>query len=65
MTDCNASMIELLFRHKNAVDAITAFSSLHPSCDDIHPLVAALSENLEASFKDLFLATSLAESSTR
>lgn len=64
MTDTNLTMIELLTRHKNAVDAITAFSCMHPSCDDLHPLIALLSENLEVTFAHLYLATSVSDSST-
>ena len=51
MTDTNSTMLTLITRHQNAVEAFTAFASLHPLDDDLHPLIELLSANLEASFQ--------------
>ncbi len=54
MTDSDVSMIELILAHREAVEAITAFSSIHPMDDELHALVALLSANLEGSFNRLY-----------
>lgn len=53
MTDTNPTMLDLITRHQKAVEAFTAFASLHPLDDDLHPLIELLSANLEASFLDI------------
>ncbi len=53
MTDKNSSMITVLKGDQKAVEAFTAFASLHPLDDDLHPLIELLSANLEASFLDI------------
>lgn len=53
MTDTNPIMLDLITRHQNAVEAFTAFASLHPLDDDLHPLIQLLSANLESSFMDI------------
>ncbi|EGG5072129.1 MULTISPECIES: hypothetical protein [Enterobacteriaceae] len=53
MTDTNPTMLAMITRHQNAVEAFTAFASLHPLDDDLHPLIELLSANLEASFLDI------------
>jgi len=49
MTVSNVTIDQAIFAHRDAVNALSAFSSLIPSNDDIHPLVAVLTSNLEAS----------------
>ncbi|WP_201525834.1 hypothetical protein, partial [Enterobacter cloacae] len=53
MTDMNPTMLDLIIRHRKAVEAFLAFSSIHPLDDDLHPLIELLSANLEASFLDI------------
>ena len=54
MTDTNSTMLDLIIRHRKAVEAFLAFSSIHPLDDDLHPLIELLSANLESSFLDIY-----------
>lgn len=54
MTDMNPTMLDLIIRHRKAVEAFLAFSSIHPLDDDLHPLVELLSANLGDSFRDIY-----------
>ncbi|EMJ3032877.1 hypothetical protein V7O72_004637 [Salmonella enterica subsp. enterica serovar Rissen] len=54
MTDTNLTMLDLITRHRKAVEAFLAFSSIHPIDDDLHPLVELLSANLEDSFRGIY-----------
>jgi hypothetical protein len=54
MTDTNSTMLDLIIRHRKAVEAFLAFSSIHPLDDDLHPLVELLSANLDDSFRDIY-----------
>ena len=54
MTDTNPTMLDLIVRHRKAVEAFLAFSSIHPIDDDLHPLVELLSANLEDSFRGIY-----------
>ncbi|WP_217804669.1 hypothetical protein, partial [Salmonella enterica] len=54
MTDTNPTMLDLITRHQNAVEAFTAFASLHPLDDDLHPLIELLSANLDDSFRGIY-----------
>lgn len=53
MTISNATINQAIFAHRDAVSALSALSSLIPSNDDMHPLVAVLTSNLEASHNAL------------
>jgi len=53
MTISNAIINQAIFAHRDAVSALSALSSLIPSNDDMHPLVAVLTSNLEASHNAL------------
>ncbi len=55
MTDTNSTMLTLITRHQNGVEAFTAFASLNHLDDDLHPLIELLGANLEASFLDIHL----------
>lgn len=54
MTDTNSTMLDLITRHQSAVQAFSAFASLHPCNDDLHALIGLLSDNLEASFLEVY-----------
>ncbi|ECS0630063.1 hypothetical protein F2089_24260 [Salmonella enterica] len=54
MTDTNSTMLALIKRHWNAVEAFTVFASLLPLDDDLHPLVELLSANLDDSFRGIY-----------
>ncbi|EBU0958378.1 hypothetical protein CVX18_23700 [Salmonella enterica] len=54
MTDSNHTILDMIIRHRKAVEAFTALSSMLPIDDDVHPLVELLSANLEASFLDIY-----------
>lgn len=54
MTDTNPTMLDLIIRHRKAVEAFLAFSSIHPLDDDLHPLVELLSANLDDSFRGIY-----------
>ncbi|EIF9977521.1 hypothetical protein LF283_005103 [Salmonella enterica] len=54
MTDANPTMLAMIIRHRNAVEAFTAFASLLPLDDDLHPLVELLSANLDDSFRGIY-----------
>ncbi len=53
MADTGCTLLTVSTRDENAVEAFTAFASLHPLDDDLHPLIELLSANLEASFLDI------------
>lgn len=54
MTDTNPTMLDLIIRHRKAVDALTAFAAIHPLDNDLHPLIELLSANLDDSFRGIY-----------
>lgn len=54
MIDVNPTTLDLVMRHKKAVEALLAFSSIYPSDDEFHSLVELLSSNLDDSFKGVY-----------
>lgn len=54
MTDLDPTMLDLIKRHQNAVEAFIVFSSIHPCDDDLHSLIELLSDNLDTSFREIY-----------
>lgn len=64
MSEQRFSLLSLLERHQNAVEAFSAFSGIFPINDEVQPLTSLLVENLEDSFHSLYLAMLKLDSST-
>lgn len=63
MTDADITINNMLIAHRDAVNAIAAFSLIFPLDNDFHPLIELLSSNLQSTFDGLFLAAAASDSS--
>lgn len=54
MTDANPITPDLIIRHRKAVEAFLAFSSIYPTDNHLYPIIELLSANLSDSFRDIY-----------